>query len=531
MKRGFSAAILAVLFGITPMFLSCGSVPTNTYTTDLDAIMSKYYEVIDADELPESSFLSSGESVRLFDMTVSNGTELGKIMNQISAQNFYRCVGYLIETNKDIVSTSFGADAAMLARNMRFGMVIYGKTNETSTYHNGYWIGTSYVQGWTEYIYVYTAYFLVPIPRTDRDAWMLGFNVKDMSYDDRSRLSRNTGVLISNVYDNTPAFSANLRPDYVITGVNGKTINTLADWERETQSLKAGDQVKLTTAHYGHGDYFTETVVARAIPPEEEKNSEPKEKPQIGTKDDFVYLKAGTFQMGNKSGEADAKPVHEVEINSFYMCNHEVTQEEYFSIMGTNPSYFVGDKFDMKYQPVERVRWEDAIRYCNKRSEAEGLQKCYSMENNGGGWTCNWKANGYRLPTEAEWEYAARGGDRGKDKKFAGGTSVEEVAWYFGNSGIPQEIMQKTPNALGLYDLSGNVWEWCWDKYNDKYYSESPKANPKGASSSSESSAYVLRGGSAFNDEEKLTVYKRLYTKKSEYDMAVGFRVVRTKMD
>lgn len=327
----------------------------------------------------------------------------------------------------------------------------------------------------------------------------------------------------------TPAFEANLRPDYVITAVNGKNVNTVEDWLRETNGLKAGVPLKLTTAHYGHNEYFSETLTARAIPPEEQKEEKTINRPEIGTNADMILVAGGSFYMGDEGGNKSEKPVHEVEISSFYMSNHEVTQAEWMSIMGTNPSYCVGSHFDEKYQPVERISWKQAIDYCNKRSLSEGLKKCYTITN--GDVSCDFSANGYRLPTEAEWEYAARGGSKGKDKKYSGGSNIDSVAWYIGTTGFPRPVMSKAPNKLGLYDLSGNVWEFCWDRYNEDYYAKSPKANPRGAGSSSISSAYVARGGSAYNNAATCTVFNRGYAVKKDVARTVGFRVVRSRID
>ncbi|NLA39893.1 MAG: formylglycine-generating enzyme family protein [Smithella sp.] len=186
---------------------------------------------------------------------------------------------------------------------------------------------------------------------------------------------------------------------------------------------------------------------------------------------EMVFVKGGCYRMGDTFGDGwdDEKPVHEVCINDFYIGKYEVTQGQWKAVMGENPSSFknCGDNC-----PVETVSWNDIQQFLQRLNSRSGKQ--------------------YRLPTEAEWEYAARSG--GKSEKYAGGNDVDAVAWYYKNSGSnTHPLGQKRPNGLGLYDMSGNVWEWCSDWYGEKYYSQSPRDNPDGPSSGS---YRVLRGGS-----------------------------------
>ena len=237
----------------------------------------------------------------------------------------------------------------------------------------------------------------------------------------------------------------------------------------------------------------------------------------------MVLLPGGTFTMGDES-EVDSKP-HKVSIGPFFIDVHLVTQEEYETLMQDNPSRWKGSK-----NPVEQVRWSDAVRYCNARSQAEGLQPCYDLNT----WKCDFSANGYRLPTEAEWEYACRAGM--KTTYFFGNDSskLKDYAWFDENAGQkPQPVGQKAPNPWGLYDICGNVWEWCNDFYQVDYYQESPKDNPRGPEAGE---TKVVRGGAwKFSAESCRSGYR--YNEDPGYaDVCFGydiygFRCVRNAAD
>lgn len=231
----------------------------------------------------------------------------------------------------------------------------------------------------------------------------------------------------------------------------------------------------------------------------------------------MTYVEGGSFQMGYASGDSDESPVHTVRVGSFYIGTFEVTQDIYEKIMGSNPSNWKGAR-----RPVERVSWYEAVAFCNALSRREGREEAYTI--NGKNVSCDWESTGYRLPTEAEWEYAARGGVESLGYSYAGSNIVNDVAWSRGNSGgYTHEVGGKAANELGLYDLSGNVREWCWDVYGSTYYSRSLTGNPTGPTSGS---SRVLRGGGWLNLEQYVRVTNREYGMPDFIDSKRGFRVL-----
>jgi formylglycine-generating enzyme required for sulfatase activity len=233
----------------------------------------------------------------------------------------------------------------------------------------------------------------------------------------------------------------------------------------------------------------------------------------------FVRVEGGTFQMGTASGGNDERPVHTVTVKSFSMGKYEVTQKEWQEVMGNNPS----SRNKAEDWPVETVSWFDAIEYCNKRSIKEGLTPAY--RGSGDNITCDWNANGYRLPTEAEWEFAAKGGikDSYLTYEYSGSNIVDAVAWYGGNSGkITWLVGIRAPNSLGIYDMSGNVSEWCWDRYGG--YSSEAQTDPRGAVSGANR---VVRGGSWFYPATYVRSAFRGYFTPSIRSDDLGFRLVR----
>lgn len=268
----------------------------------------------------------------------------------------------------------------------------------------------------------------------------------------------------------------------------------------------------------------------------------------------FVKVEGATivggdkFKVGSNTGVFVAGRT--VTLSDFYMCDHEVTQAEYIVVMGANPSNFEG--YGWEKLPVEQVSWFDALVYCNKKSLAENLTPCYTIngKTNPSDWgtvptfidatwnaaICNLNADGYRLPTEAEWEYAALGGKAGvaadDPTDYAGtndSTQLGTYAWCTDNSeSKTHAVKTKTKNGLGLFDMSGNVWEWCWDCYNDDAKSgdnSNPVTNPLGGAPLE--LRRVLRGGSW-----KYGVFISVAYRNGNYpnsrDDDLGFRVVRS---
>jgi formylglycine-generating enzyme required for sulfatase activity len=218
----------------------------------------------------------------------------------------------------------------------------------------------------------------------------------------------------------------------------------------------------------------------------------------------------------------DVAPVHDVTIDfDFYMSTTEITQLQWKKVMGgSNPSKieYVGDN-----KPVQQVTWHRAVEFCNRLSDMEGLEKCYTI--NGEDVSCDFSKNGWRLPTEAEWEYSCRAGN--DDIDFGGNGIINDMGWYNGNSGNDiHEVAQKQANAFGLYDMHGNVYEWCWDWYATNYYSESPEVNPTG---SDEEIEKVLRGGSFNNNSTLCNSWVRMSANPTLFNYNWGFRVVKKK--
>jgi formylglycine-generating enzyme required for sulfatase activity len=258
----------------------------------------------------------------------------------------------------------------------------------------------------------------------------------------------------------------------------------------------------------------------------------------IGLPVEMVPVEGGSFQMGDTAGGGFGEgPVHTVTLTGFYMGKYEVTQAQFKAVMGEwrNRSFFKWENY-----PVENLSWYTAVEFCNALSEREGLTPCYTIDKTTDSdlgnsfpldtqkWLVTWNttANGYRLPTETEWEYAAKGGNGSPGNyKYSGSDTVGKVACYQGNTRGEKHCVvgTKSPNGLGLYDMSGNVEEWCWDWFG--YYPSEAQNNPAGPSSGS---SRVARGGSYGDVAVWVRSTVRVGKGPSDYSWGTGFRLARS---
>jgi formylglycine-generating enzyme required for sulfatase activity len=231
--------------------------------------------------------------------------------------------------------------------------------------------------------------------------------------------------------------------------------------------------------------------------------------------------------LNNKPGTKAKEVSYEVTVSTFEMSKYEVTVADWKAYINANkmemPTRPAWGWYDDR--PITNVTWKQAILYCNWLSKVENLKPAYSK--NGDKYTCDFKASGYRLPTDAEWVYAAKGGNKSKNYKYAGGNDLDLIAWYSQNSDkAPHAYGTKLPNELGLYDMSGNVWEWCWDYYSTIHYKIDTRINPAGPDRGEKR---IVRGGSwDSNKLEYLEPNYQLNWNPSTTNEFFGFRVVKT---
>ena len=215
---------------------------------------------------------------------------------------------------------------------------------------------------------------------------------------------------------------------------------------------------------------------------------------------DFVTIQGGIFDMGSNEF-VNERPIHQVTISDFKMSRYEITQKQWQNVMGNHPS---ANK-ECENCPVEKISWDDAMGYIQKLNQLTGKH--------------------YRLPTEAEWEYAAKGGKKNRNFSYSGSNSISLIAWCMINSVLSTHpVGKKEPNELGLYDMTGNVWEWCSDWFDAEYYLYSEKNNPSGPKFAS--GGRVLRGGGYFDLDEVMKITHRGNGVPTRRDNDIGFRIV-----
>ncbi|MDX2248815.1 MAG: formylglycine-generating enzyme family protein [Bacteroidia bacterium] len=221
---------------------------------------------------------------------------------------------------------------------------------------------------------------------------------------------------------------------------------------------------------------------------------------------EMIFVEGGKFMMGSGENDSDAifweMPAHEVSMSAYYLGKYPVTQGLWKAVMGeeNNPSFFQGD-----LRPVEHISWDDAKKFIEKLNSVTGLT--------------------FRLPSEAEWEFAARGGNKSKHTVYSGSNRLEEVGWYRENSHQETKpVGQKLPNELGIYDMSGNVWEWCEDDWHSDYKG-APADGSAWIDAGDRGSARVLRGGSWGNYPRYCRVANRDYTSPGNRVNYLGFRL------
>ncbi len=251
---------------------------------------------------------------------------------------------------------------------------------------------------------------------------------------------------------------------------------------------------------------------------------------------EMVKVSGGDFMIGankkDQQAEKDEKPSRKITVSDFYMSKFEVTVWEWKEYVKAT-----GEKMPPKQKwgwnndfPITNITWEDAVEYCNWLSRKQGLTPAYSKR--GPRYVCDFDSNGFRLPTEAEWEYAAHGGKKSKGYKYAGATDLELIAWYVSNSeGRPHAYGSKYKNELGIYDMSGNVWEWCWDFYKETHF----KAVKKGMESDPSARGprrgekRIVKGGSWDSKQSFLRISNKVATLPGNTYEFYGMRLVQTK--
>lgn len=348
------------------------------------------------------------------------------------------------------------------------------------------------------------------------------------------------GILTEDFYFKRPAASATATPETSkakppsTAKVNKGTLKVTADYDGKLYQdnlpladLKMGQQVTINNMIAGTYE-FRSSIGNASLEASFTDSKTPAElyfRVRKLSPIELVLVEGGSFVMGDPYGNDDNKQLHRVTLSTFYIGKYEITNKQYEDAM-LNKQY----TSDKNQFPVSGIGWLDAISFCNRQSMLENLKPCYSKngETDPSKWDtskttiCDWSANGYRLPTEAEWEYAARGGNKSKGYQYSGSDDINSVAWYGGSAS--KKVGTKAANELGIYDMSGNVWEWCWDYYDAGYYGVSPDTDPRGPGSGSNR---VLRGGSWFSRDYGCRVANRSNDVPVYGNYYSGLRVLR----
>jgi len=321
--------------------------------------------------------------------------------------------------------------------------------------------------------------------------------------------------------------------EYSFTAIIGNKPNKIRlDWyfDDSVQPISTNGTETVKHTFSSEGRFFVTVVVYELVTNKELARTVllaniRKETPRI----DMVLIPAGSFLMG-KQIEVFESPQRLVTISKPFLIGiTEITQQQWQKLMGYNPSWFIGDSL-----PIESVSWFEAVRFCNSLSIRENKEQCYTFVNDDSVF-CDFSKNGYRLPTEMEWEYAARGGANTDTPtgNLSGTTdgclpldiAIDQSGWYCGNvfyGSMP--VAKKTPNTFGLYDVIGNVQEWCWDWYDPYYYINSPTKDARGPQIGVLRSC---RGGSWYNQIFQNRLAARQFYRPSNRTNNIGFRVAR----